>query len=72
MKIGLKTFTEDAFKKLQKFCLKKHNIADVRACQSFHKKVKVIFKGKKRCKTGVYFVSKEGYALQLCCLWSQV
>ena len=58
--------------KITEILFKKHNIADVRVCQSFHKKVKVIFKGKKRCKTGVYFVSKEEYALQLCCLWRQV
>ena len=72
MKTGLKKFTEDAFKKLQKYCLKNITSLTSEFVRVFHKKVKVIFKGKKGCKTGVYFVSKEGCALQLCCLWEQV
>ena len=64
MKIGLKNFTEDAFKKLQKYCLKNITSEFVRV---FIKKLKLFLKEKKVC-----FVSKEGYALQLCYLWRQV
>ena len=72
MKTGKKKFTEDAFEKLQKYCLKNITSLTSEFVRVFIKKVKVIFKEKKRCKTEVYFVSKEGYALQLCCLWRQV
>ena len=59
MQVGLKKFTEDAFKKLQKYCLKKHNIADVRVCQSFHKRAKKLFlKGKNVKPKFISFLKK--------------
>ena len=67
MKIGLKKFTEDAFQKLQKYCLKNITSLTSEFVRVFIKKLKLFLKEKK-----VYFVSKEGYALQLCCLWRQV
>ena len=65
--IGLKKFTEDAFKKLQKYCLKNITSLTSEFVRVFIKKLKLFLKEKK-----VHFVSKEGYALQLCCLWRQV
>ena len=67
MKIGLKKFREDAFQKLQKYCLKNITSLTSEFVRVFIKKLKLFLKKKK-----VYFVSKEGYALQLCCLWRQV
>ena len=59
MKIGLKKFTEDAFKKLQKYCLKNITSLTSEFVRVFIKKLKLFLKGKKDVKPEFISFLKE-------------
>ena len=60
MKIGLKKFTEDAFKKLQKYCLKNITSLTSEYVRVFIKKLKLFLKGKKDVKPEFISFLKKG------------